>query len=721
MHRRQAGTWIRVVLGLAMAAQGSTSLSQHPAPEMLPALSDVIVTGSRIHRTDERTATVPVVSVTAEELNQQGDISLGDALNDLPALRSTYSQGNSGRFIGTAGLNWLDLRGLGVERTLVLVNNRRHVTSQPGDYYTDINTIPSDLIERVDIVTGGNSAVYGSDAVAGVVNIVTRRDFEGLRMRAQAGVSSEGDRDSSYLSLTTGRRFSEGRGNVAFAVEWGDTDSLYFRERDDLTGAFSGRRQFDASEDSAGEPGGSDGISDNLFYDGGIFNGNISDGGLVSVSASGDPGSEMFCGNLVEPVRSQRCLPNNQPRIFTFDSSGNLAETIPGADFRPFGSPDVRIGSNPGGLSSYGKTGQLLPGLERLSANLYVHYDLSEVFKPFLEAKFAHIEALQEGSPSFWRGSITDFFLGGSELSCSNPYLSPQALGVLQTLGSCAAPTDTFEMSRLNVDFGGRGEQHDRDTYRVVAGIEGAFNDDWHYEIAINYGHLDTRLRSLNNLLLFDLDGNEDGFLLALDAVRNAQGQIVCGVNADADPSNDRSDCVPINVFGSGAPSQAALDFVNTTTIRNESASQFIVSASISGDLSEYFELPAGPVGFAVGAEYRSEEAESVFDELTAAGATFQNAIQPFHPPDLTVREVFAELRVPVLRERRAAYELTLEGAGRFSDYNNATDQVSAYNLGLIYAPVRGHPVSRQCLDVRSRADPGRLVSATLAGLRQRQ
>ena len=118
-------------------------------------------------------------------------------------------------------MNWLDLRGLGVERTLVLVNNRRHVTSSPGDYFVDINTIPSDLIERVDIVTGGNSAVYGSDAVAGVVNFVTKRDFDGLRMRAQTGVSSKGDRDSDYLSVIAGRNFAEGRGNVALAIEWG--------------------------------------------------------------------------------------------------------------------------------------------------------------------------------------------------------------------------------------------------------------------------------------------------------------------------------------------------------------------------------------------------------------------------------------------------------------------------------------------------------------------
>jgi len=681
---------IRGVFGTGLLSVALAPAIHAQQDEIQPqaALSDVVVTGTRIRHIEGQAAALPIVSVAAEELNDQGETSLGDVLNDLPALRTTYSQGNSTRFIGTAGLNWLDLHGLGVERTLVLVNNRRHVTSQPGDYYVDINTIPSDLIERVDIVTGGNSAVYGSDAVAGVVNFIMRRDFDGLRMRAQSGVSSKGDRKSGYLSVTAGRNFAEGRGNVAVALEWAKTDPLYFRDRDSLTGAFSGIRQFDAAEDSAGEPGGSDGIADNAFYDGGIFDGNIADGGLVAVDASGDPGSANFCGNLPDPIRSQRCLPNNQPRIFSFDGSGNLTETVPGTDLRPFGSGNVRIGNNPGSLSSHGLTGQLAPGLERYSGNLLAHYDFSNTFRTFLEGTFVHIDAIQEGPPSFWRGSIPGFFRGGTELRCNNPFLSAQALEVLQTLGSCAIPTGTFEMNRLNVDFGGRGELHDRDTYRIVGGVEGEFNGDWHYEFAANYGHLDTRMRSLNDLVVFDLDGNEDGFLLAINAVRNAQGQIVCGVNADADTSNDRPDCVPINVFGPGAPSQAALDFVNTTTFRNESASQFIVSAYTSGDLSQLFELPAGPVGFALGAEYREEQAKSVFDELTAAGATFQNAIQPFLPPDLSVKEVFAELRVPLLRDLPMASELTLEGAGRISDYNTETGSVSAYNAGLIYAPV---------------------------------
>ena len=126
----------------------------------------------------------------------------------------------------------------------------------------------------------------------------------------------------------------------------------------------------------------------------------------------GRSGFGVDCGDLAEPTRSQRCLPNNQPRIFSFDANGNLVETIPDVDLRPFGTPIVRVGDNPGGLTTRAETGQLAPGLDRYSANLLAHLDVSDGFTPFIEAKFVHIDAVQEGGPSFWRDSITGFFFG---------------------------------------------------------------------------------------------------------------------------------------------------------------------------------------------------------------------------------------------------------------------------------------------------------------------
>ena len=638
--------------------------------EPAPGEQVATVTGSRIRRPN-LDSTVPITSVAAEDLTETADVSIGDNLNDLPSLRSTFGSANSTRFIGTAGLNLLDLRGLGTARTLVLVNNRRHVTASPGDYLVDVNTIPTTLLERVDIVTGGNSAIYGSDAVAGVVNFILRRDFDGIEGRAQAGISDEGDLGQYFVGLTAGRNFLDDRANVAVSFEYTKQQPLYFVDRPGLTGAFDGRCQFNVV-DPLGAAGGetgvsnSDGIPDRQFICG-VRNNALSTGGTIGTFGA---------GNAI------RFRPDGTLFIDTPE------EFFPAAPGFPRGGQGATLRD----------TGQLAAGIDRYAANLLARVEISPALQPFLEAKYVHIDAIQEGQPSFWQGSIPGFFGGGTNLRCNNPFLTAQALTTLQSFGICTnVAAGVFAMSRFNVDFGGRGELHDRDTYRVVAGVEGDFNDDWHYEIAANYGVLETNLRSLNNLVLFDLAGNPDGFLLALDAQRNAAGQIVCGVNNDAITTNDRPDCVPINVFGFGAPSQAALDFVNTTGTRDERATQLQLSAFMSGDLSQLFELPGGPIGFALGAEYRRETARSEFDELTASGGTFLNAIQPFNPPNLTVKEVFGEIRLPLLRDLPFAQELTLEAAARYSDYNiGNTDTTFAYNLGGTWSPIR---------DIRFRAN----------------
>ena len=195
----------------------------------------IVVTGTRINR-PTLVSPVPVTSVGTQDLASQGNVSLGDKLAQLPQIRATFTQANSTRFIGTSGINALDLRGLGTARTLVLVNGRRIVTATPGVNRPDVNSIAPELIDRIDIVTGGNSAIYGSDAVAGVVNFVMKRDFTGLRLTAQGGTSSRNDRTSYGVSLTAGRNFADGRGNIAVSAEYAKQDTLYYTDRDAQTG-----------------------------------------------------------------------------------------------------------------------------------------------------------------------------------------------------------------------------------------------------------------------------------------------------------------------------------------------------------------------------------------------------------------------------------------------------------------------------------------------------
>jgi outer membrane receptor protein involved in Fe transport len=660
----------------------------------------ITVTGSRIRRPNLE-STVPITSVGIQELTDTGDVNLGDNLNDLPSLRSSFSSGNSTRFIGTAGLNLLDLRGLGTSRTLVLVNNRRHITGSPGDYLVDVNTIPLTLVERVDIVTGGNSAIYGSDAVAGVVNFILRRDFDGLRFRAQAGVSDQGDRPQYFAGLTWGKNFAEDRGNIAVALEYTRAEALYFTDRPDLTGAYDGRCQYDLIEPqgaAGGETGlsSSDGTPDTAFLCG-IRNAGIYNGGSVAPALPTGQTCALGLANSIPagPIRAARCEANGQPSIFYFSDTGELVRDVIGNDLRVNGSGNVQ-GSHGSTLRD---TGQLAAGITRYAANLLARFEVSRAFQPFLEAKYVHIDATQEGQPSFVQGGA----LG--TLRCNNAFVTPQMLAQLQLVGRCTAPaTGTFPISRFNVDFGGRGEIHDRDTYRIVAGFEGDFMDDWHYEVAFNYGHLKTHMRSLNNLVIADPTGNFFArYVDAIDAVQTASGP-QCRINTDADPTNNDPACVPINLFGSGRPSAAALGYVNTTAIRNETASELQATAFVSGDSSQWFELPGGPVGFALGVEYRREEAFSAFDELTANGATFLNAIQPFDPPALEVKEAYGEIRFPILRDMPFAQELTVEGAARVSDYNQgSTGTTWSYNLGGTWAPIR---------DIRFRANYSQSVRA---------
>ncbi|MBV9931819.1 MAG: TonB-dependent receptor [Alphaproteobacteria bacterium] len=669
----------------------------------------IIVTGSRIARPTLESP-VPVTTVTADDLLARGNINVGDALNELPALRGTFSQANSTRFIGTSGLNILDLRGLGTSRTLVLVNGRRHVTASPGDYLVDVNTIPDELLERVDLVTGGSSAVYGSDAIAGVVNFVLKRNFDGLKIAGQGGISARGDRGSYFGSVTWGHNFADGRGNIAIAAEYSRVEALWNVDRDYLTGAFSGRNQFNLAEATQNEPTAGNGVPDNLFFNG-VRNGTIANGGLVTAVCTVTDPTQL--ANLARCRASSRAPGPGTNGIsigqrYVFMPDGTLVLSNPSLDFRDittnFGALNPSSGSSNtvGGLgSTLLDTGQLDPMLERMSVNLLAHYDISDAFRPFIEGKFVRIRANQEGQPSFWQGSIVSSLGASSDLRCNNPFLGAAALATLQSIGRCLNPaTNTFTISRFNVDFGGRGELHKRDTFRIVGGVEGNFHNDWHYEVAVNYGQLDTHLTSLNNLYLFDINGNPAGFNLAIDAVRNSAGQIVCRINqvTVVDPR-----CVPLNPFGQGAPSAAALAYVNTTATRTERATEFDVTANLTGNTAGFFELPGGPIRWAVGTEYRRETARSVFDPLTASGGTFLNAIQPFLPPAQTVKEAYGEMEIPIVKDVPFFNELTLSGAARYSDYNTSTGGVWSYNGNVYWAPIH---------DLRFRGGYSRAVRA---------
>jgi len=246
-----------------------------PAAQQEGEGNEVVVTGTRLRSPNQESA-VPITSISGETFFQTGQISVGDQLNELPSIRSTFSTQNSTRFLGTAGLNLLDLRGLGTQRTLVLVNGRRHVG---GDILnnavsTDINTIPTDLIDRIDIISGGQSGVYGSDAIAGVVNFVLKDHYDGVQARAQSGTSSQGDAGSYYASILAGKNFAGGRGNIAANLEFAHQTDFYGSERSNL-------RNTNSFVVVDTDPSGSDGVPDRIFMHD-VRSTTIANGGLVT-------------------------------------------------------------------------------------------------------------------------------------------------------------------------------------------------------------------------------------------------------------------------------------------------------------------------------------------------------------------------------------------------------------------------------------------------------
>jgi outer membrane receptor protein involved in Fe transport len=643
-----------------------TPTDNSATPDNSDANNTIVITGSRI-RSPNLTSAVPITSIRGDDFFKTSQTSVGDVLNELPALRSTFSQSNSTRFLGTSGLSLLDLRGLGTQRTLVLVNGRRHVA---GDILNtaasvDVNTIPTDLIETTDIITGGDSAVYGSDALAGVVNFVLKDHFEGLQLRGQGGVSQYGDAGNDFVSVLAGKNFASGRGNIAINLEYAHQEDFYA----------SDRRQYDRANGfvQINNTGAAGAPQSDFFHD--IRSGFYSNAGTFLTYLGGDSYS---------------------PYIFQPDGS-LIPQTGTPVGLAP--TPSYLGGNGDNFLD--GTQFAFRPRLDRYSANLIGHFEISKAFVPFIEASYSRTDSFGSAAGPFFTGAVGDSF------NINNPYLSNQARGIIRDYYG-AGPNDdlNFVFFKNAVDLTNRAEEARRETYRIVGGVKGDFNDDWHYELSVNYGEFDENTKILGNV-------NIQRYLLSIDAVDQglvqngvANGNIVCRSKIDpaaasafsgADPAfaaaelaGDVAACVPLNLFGSGNVTDAARNYVTQASTAQGKITQLDITGYINGDTSQFFNLPGGPVGFAVGGEYRRETAFYKEDAATAAAMTFYNAIPEFNPTSFEVKEAFGELRFPLLKDVPLAYMLTVTAAGRVSDYKGSTGTVYSYNGGVQYSPFKG-------------------------------
>ena len=384
----------------------------------------ITVTGTRIRRPNLESV-VPVTSLQGEQFFQRGSTDIGDALNDLPQLRSTFAQQNPGLGIGIAGLNLLDLRGLSPKRTLVLVNGRRHVAADvlSSASVPDINTISTDLIERVDIVTGGNSAVYGSDAIAGVVNFILKRDFDGVQVRGHGSEPAAGFGTSYFGSIMAGKNFGGGRGNITLQAEYNHDKRVFGSEVPWLRQV----NGFVTSDVDAGLPAdahNSDGFPDNTFFRD-IRSAGISPYGVVFIQ---NPSTSALCGtglggtngqpSSVGAAPANNGVPYNCNYIFLPDGSMALQTgTRVGT-----GAAGTFIGGN-GPTTREGKQLSIFPENKRINLNLLAHYDVSDAFQPFVEAKWVKLDTSgNNAGPAFINSTGTFEFR--ERIRLDNPFLT---------------------------------------------------------------------------------------------------------------------------------------------------------------------------------------------------------------------------------------------------------------------------------------------------------
>ncbi|MCH1923584.1 TonB-dependent receptor [Shewanella sp. C32] len=604
------------LLGSAVLSTSAVAAEDAAANNDKQTYERIEVTGSRIAR-ENAYAPTPVTMVTGEELLGSGVTNIGEALNQLPALGSTMSLASSGgSSIGTAGLNLLDLRNLGTSRTLVLVNGKRHVSSQKGTSAVDVNTIPSAWIERVEIITGGASAIYGADAVTGVVNFILKKNITGLDINASIGTADDSDFRKKRFSISYGQDIDGGRGNVAFAAEYSGQNALGAMDRDATKTSYA-----NMANNAEGR------VDDN------------------------DPSNP----DMIRTPNSGYYTMGNDGRFQLSDSDYWKRFNRDGSFSR------VDLGSNQ--YSNFctdcdsiniKQFNELQPKFDRYNLNFKTNYDITTEDSVYFEAKYSRTEASNSGQPAYFFGNPKN------TVSIDNAFVTPELRDLMQSQN-----VDSFVVNRFMTDAGVRIEDDTRETQRYVLGVKGLIGEDWDYDIYAVYGQTDLERTNKNNLIY-------QNYQYALDSVRDADGNAVCrSATARAEG------CTPINIFGFGAPSRAAIDYINVDLTGTSTIKQTVLSGSVAN--SSLFELPAGFVGFSAGVEYRKEQSET--KEPDYDKKTFFNALGN-DVGSFNVKEVFAELSVPLLSDLPLIRQLDLDLAGRYADYSTIGD-ATTWKAGL--------------------------------------
>ncbi|WP_160730402.1 TonB-dependent receptor domain-containing protein [Pontixanthobacter luteolus] len=648
-------------LALGVALTAVPAMAQDADTDEGAGNQPIVVTGSRIVRPEVESVS-PVTTVGQAAIDQTGTVRVEDIINDLPQTVAGQSAFLSNGASGTATVN---LRGLGSNRTLVLVDGRRLPAGDPFATAPDLNQIPSQLIERVEVVTGGASSVYGADAVAGVVNFIMDRDFEGFSLEGQMSFYQAGNNNDEIRDLlrrtnnavpaesqangftydvnaTFGASFDDGRGHVTAYLGYREIEEIVQADYDESACALSF---------SAGDPT-----------------------GFTCAGSSTTPNGTFFVtrGGANTPIDTRPTIddPDNPGTLITNPSFGDqiladlpfgnvltLNESGPGNTFRR----SAAFSGTGADTYNYAPTNYYQRPDTRWTAGFFADYEVSESFKPYAEFQFMDDRSVAQIAFS------GTFFNGPGTLSCGSSLLSAQqadSLGCGTLTDGSIDPDDTVGIligKRLVEGFPRQNDLR-HTSYRGVIGAKGQISDDWSYDVYA------LRANTIyQNVYLNDLS------VTRINAA-------IAGCPGTGEPAG----CVPLDVFQVGGVTREQFDYIAVNALSNADLETRVVSGYVTGPLGDV--TGAGDIQVVLGAEYREEAYDLRVDENFALG-NLSGQGGPTAPVSgsFDVKEVFAEIVVPLVRDS-FLYDFSIEGGFRYSDYSTSGSS-ETYKVGVNLAP----------------------------------
>lgn len=695
MRNSSPGNGLRLkplVAGVLVALCGSVQAQETArSAQARPAeMETIVVTGTRIQRAGFETLE-PATVVDASYIEERAFTNVADALNRIPGFGVGVTPEGAQASFGV-GVNFVNRFGLGTNRTLTVVNGRRFVSSNPPTLFgpaapgvqVDLNVIPTSIVERVENLAIGGAPTYGSDAIAGVVNVILKKDYEGLEVGGNVGITDRSDNERYNVYGLWGANFGpDDRGNVTLNLSYDRVEGLLQKER-----SFFNQGRINTTNPSAslmaalfpGRTPANDGRWDPTVP----FNTGTGDGIPNAVLAINRRiWTTPFAGFLFGPGFFVPGTGNLVPRglgpsgnvYLQFDSNGNLVPYDLGSRF------SVVDASGGDGLNLT-EAGQITADLERKTAYLTSRYGITDNVDVFFEGTYYQAESTELSDQWMYNSPLFGGLSGALQIPATHPMLTAQARQTLANLGATS-----FFLSRASRDLVTNNASGETTTWRAVLGLEGEFElgsrkFDW--EVYANTG--ETEADYFGTSLI------QQNFVNAMNVTLNAQGQPVCagapipglGIPGGNNPVPDPN-CVPLDIFGDGRPTQAMRDYVTTRTVSNATIEQQVYNINVSSSL---FDLWAGPILYNIGYERRKEEGAFDPGPFLEAGRGRAVPITPLSG-SFETDEYFGEVVIPLV-DPDSDWPLLkkFELIGKYRNVDNEINgSADTYTYGALWKP----------------------------------